>query len=449
MAQITPSHRPSLDVTIVGSGINGLTTAYLLSFYPGIRVHIIDAESDPRIRSRSNSLSPTFGGKPGLNTVRHVTGTESLAPPAMPHWSPAEILGIARKQGLIETPDKREFKELTAHDELDRNVTSSSAHDHYHAEFNYAGLELWACLTNPILAESILHAGGISVLHKTAEAVLADLQAERDFYIANRSDTIASLWPLERLEVNVSVGDHYGITVPGMAIDIRSMALRLMGELSRRENVTFTFNKTVLEEPTNTDVTIWATNSVHSNPHQNLTGLLGFWTSVSNDETNFSFPFKLVADFPLGYLNLTPDANNRLQISGGLFRLNHTGLSAQLIMDKAREQFLKALKETLPNIQGVQALELDDVSGCVRPFANHGLPALKFEGSTIDISGGSKSGTTQAPFLAATVMNYLDLNSHDAFEATWGNLDGIQLLGTAMYSARHLEVGLGQETISR
>ncbi len=427
---INAPHGSELDVTIVGAGINGLMTAYFLSSCPGVRVRIFEAQSDPRLGRRPNDLSPTFGGQAGSNTVRHITGSESLVPPvglpSVPAW-----FGHLHSDATSSSGDKKEHKTFSDLTRIEASHVSSADFDPYHALLNYAGLELWLALSRPELLQSIMTRDGMNVYYQDGQIFREDVQGDTRLYLAGHQINRPIVQTTNAVGYLSPVFENC-FSIPGMTLDIRQYGIALLNTLSARDNVDIVFGAYINEKPVDCDVVIWASNSTHAPAEGNaITGLMGYWTSIDNSQLGITEPFKYFLEFPMGVVNVTPDRHERLQISGGLFWVDHFGPGARELVRFHKPEFLSQLKTHFP-FDEVQQLTLDDVSGCIRPCGPQGLPVLKFTEDEVDISGGSKSGTTQAPIIASAVLEHLGFDAADVMSRCWGDPTGLLLMRDAL-----------------
>ncbi|MFZ1820636.1 MAG: FAD-dependent oxidoreductase [Acidimicrobiia bacterium] len=426
---------PSID--LVGAGITGLMIAWFINQAdPNIDIVIYDAQPDPRKSLRSKDNSPTFGGDPLANCIRQITGTEGLVLPradamhfeALPGNPFVDKLGIAPDNGQNVRRDT--FVQIDGamnYFEPVYDVEKNSLH----SQINYASLELWLALSNANLSKFLFSCKTVDIFHINKENFDADLLTEEQLYWhGTNSETISSSNTGQPFFLR-SVYDNH-LVLPGASVDSRSFALALLNELSRKENVTINFNRRISKIKNTQGLVILANNGVHRNiGQQRLTSLGGYWASVDNTKLGITKPFKLALDPPIGYVNVTPNSNGRLSISGGLNQIGYFGAMGDAMLQAGKQAFLDAIKEYF-DIDEIQRMGIDDISGCLRPYSDNGLSTFKFKENLVDITGAGKAGTTQLPLISMAILQHLGFDVEAVFAKSWGDIKDLTLYNTAI-----------------
>lgn len=427
-------HGRKLHVAIVGAGVNGLTTAYFLSAFPEIDVYIFESHNDPRLGRRPRNLSPTFGGREGSNTARHITGGESLVPPQGLSHINAWNAAIAN-DGQTGTIDRYAYKDQFDSTAIRFTAGSSPKYDRFHALFNYAGLEIWSELIHPELSKAFISRDGMKVFYSDDTIFADDVLGDTQRFHQGKNFAAPSVVPTPDIEMLTPTTPE-SFSIPGLALDVRRFGIELISILETRDNVHIEFDSPIVERPENFDHVIWAGNTTEKQVgYDRITGLLGYWASIDNYQLGLTEPFKFALDFPMAFVNVTPDLEGRVQISGGLYWVDFYGVGAQEVVQFHKREFLNGLKEHFL-IDEVQQLSLGDISGCIRSCGPQGLPVVETTQGDIDISGGSKAGTTQAPIMALSVVERLGFDIHEALTRSWGDAHGLMLTHDALKGLR-------------
>ena len=340
---------PSID--LVGAGITGLMIAWFINQAdPNIDIVIYDAQPDPRKSLRSKDNSPTFGGDPLANCIRQITGTEGLVLPRADAMHFEALPGNPFVDKLVIAPDNGQNVRRDTFVQIDGAMNYFEPvydveKNSLHSQINYASLELWLALSNANLSKFLFSCKTVDIFHINKENFDADLLTEEQLYWhGTNSETISSPNTGQPFFLR-SVYDNH-LVLPGASVDSRSFALALLNELSRKENVTINFNRRISKIKNTQGLVILANNGVHRNiGQQRLTSLGGYWASVDNTKLGITKPFKLALDPPIGYVNVTPNSNGRLSISGGLNQIGYFGAMGDAMLQAGKQAFLDAIKE--------------------------------------------------------------------------------------------------------
>jgi glycine/D-amino acid oxidase-like deaminating enzyme len=395
------------NVAVVGAGINGLLTAFLISEkYPGTNIDIYDAEDRPNLTAKHTGV--THGSKDAL----HVTGSESIGFESSVH-----------KDALRNSPEHidrgwllKNENDLTDAEKKWRNKFEATYMgkaglnelDFAHAKLNYRGLAAWQNLAKkyPFIKSHIISTDGVDVYFRNKNDFDDDVIMETEFckrYYSGGKVKQAANQVFENLYSKK-------LTVPGISIRVMSLTLELLLRLEKQLNVHFHWKEAVKNASQLTsEIVVWTAGVTHEQPAEysehNVQGIVGFWITVSNH--GYNRPFKIATPTPSAYINFTPDGSD-LHVSGGFgWTGEHT--EAKLIKSLAKptaEHFINQVNMYLGT-----KIKVEDVDPCVRPSTPTGRPVLTTENSSgkrqIFITGSAKSGTTHAPILSEYVLDQI------------------------------------------
>lgn len=395
------------SVAVVGAGITGLLTAFLISEkYPGLRISIYDAEKHPSAADRHRGVTH------GSRDARHITGSESIGYENSIHKNALRNTPHHDTPGwLLKSEERLTSKERLWRDKFEATYVNSggiSKIDFEHAELNYKGLAEWKSLVQkyPFIGSGLIHNDGVSVYFKDGKDFEGDLEMESEFCRRYYSSG----------EVQVAENDTFDglyakkLIVPGMTIRVKSIAMELLDRLEAIDKVRFRWGHLIegaaqLSE----DAVVWTSGVTAAQPVEyedhDVQSIVGCWITVPN--SGYRKPFKIAADAPSAYMNFTPDGD-QLHISGGF---GWTGEYTDIEMIKRlAEPVAKHFVEEINDSLGTSA-SIKEVDYCIRPSTPTGQPLLlttQSGGKTnIFISGSAKSGTTHAPVLAEYALDNL------------------------------------------
>lgn len=395
------------NISIVGAGINGLLTAFLIrNAYPDTHLDIHDSEQHP-VGNTSHK-----GVTHGSRDARHITGSESIGFESSIHNNALRSMPSHDTPGwLLKREEQLSENEIRWREEFEKTYTGSSLLnkiDYAHAELNYKGLAAWYDLTDrySFIQSHIISGDGVAVYFESGHVFENDVEMETDFcnkYYPGGEVQKALNKELDKLYLEKLI-------VPGMSIRVKSLAEELLSILEKDNNVSFHWDSTVNDgKQLESEAIVWTSGITHQQPdgHQehNLQGIIGCWTSIKSKK--FSKPFKIAAPAPSAYINFTPDGNE-LHISGG-FGWSGDYIDARLHSELARpvaDHFIEQVNKYLD-----ANITIEDIDYCVRPSTPTGQPILStmiVDGvKNIFISGSAKSGTTHAPMLSGYVLDAL------------------------------------------
>lgn len=405
------------NIAIIGGGIVGLMTAYLIrKLLPNTLLTIIDAGGDPRVEA--DLYSTTFGQG---SDARQFTGTESLSYQNPIHsralrLSPGEHKKWAGWKLINEeklTPSERRWRSESAYRFVNVGHTNLNNYDLQHTKLNFAGMELWNFLrSNKKINDSCINDDCVYVLFQSKDAFMADSDSESQFDPLKR----ASVAKTNILSHNLSNIFEENKVFPkclrlaGSAWRIKSLGSYILSELEKDQQVKIIWHKIVksTNDMHQADAIIWTVGTTHLLPdiyrkYSHVQGIAGCWLTTPNK--GFNALFKVSLPQPSGYINITPDSES-LHISGGFGWTGELSFyEAAALMEPIKEHFLTQIA-TLFKIP-VEKLRNDreyPFGICVRPSTPTGLPDarnIELNGVRhIFISGSGKSGSTQAPILA-------------------------------------------------
>ncbi len=396
------------SVAIVGAGINGLLTAFLIcETYPGAHIDVYDADKHPA--NTTNHRSVTHGSR----DARHITGSESIGFESSIHKDALRKNPKDNTPGwLLKTEDQLTFKEKEWRKKFEATyfgLDSLNELDFAHAELNYKGLTAWQNLAGkyPFITEQILNKDGVDVYFKNRTAFEDDLAMETEF--CSRYFNTGQVKVAQNHEFDSLYSQK--IVVPGISIRVKSLAIDLLNKLEENECVVFHWEVTVRDATQiEAEITVWTAGVTHEQPREylehNVQGIVGCWTTVPNH--GYKKPFKIATPAPSAYINFTPDDKD-LHISGGF---GWTGeyvevSSIKLLAKPVAEHFIEQINEYLGT-----NITVEDVDYCTRPSTPTGQPLLLTEnshaGKDIFITGSAKSGTTHAPVLSEYVLERIN-----------------------------------------
>lgn len=84
------------------------------------------------------------------------------------------------------------------------------------------------------------------------------------------------------------------------------------------------------------------------------------------------------------------------------------------MLQAGKQAFLDAIKEYF-DIDEIQRMGIDDISGCLRPYSDNGLSTFKFKENLVDITGAGKAGTTQLPLISMAILQHLGFDVEAVF----------------------------------
>jgi len=395
------------SVAIVGAGINGLLTAFLLTEkYPELLLNVYEAENNPLISQ--NNKGVTYGSR----DARHITGSESIGFESSIHKNALRNAPEHDAAGwLLKDEIKLTAREKQWRDKFEASYTGSDTLndlDYAHAELNYKGLAAWNELveTYPFIGRHVINNDGVEVYFTDKSDFEDDLIMETDFcqrYFktgkvqAVQNETLKSLYSKK-------------LVVPGMSIRVKSLATEILERLESN-NIRFHWERTVSNgDDIETDVVVWTAGVTHAQPSEyqehDVQGIVGCWVTIPN--RGYKKPFKIATPAPAAYINCTPDGND-IHVSGGF---GWTGEHADpLVISESAKPMANHFTRQINQYLGT-SMTLDDVDYCVRPSTPTGQPLLLTESlhskTNIYITGSAKSGTTHAPVLSEYVIEQID-----------------------------------------
>ena len=395
----------SKSISIIGSGINGLLTAFYISNSdPEISITIYEADSHPA--NESGQKGTTLGSK----DARHITGSESICFESSVHHQALRNYPSSIQPGwLLKDESKLSSNELMWRDKFEKLYTHNKGVtelDYAHAELNYKGLKAWHDLASkyPKIERHFLTQDVVRVYFESRSSLLDDFKMECDF--SDRYYPIQKVIQSGGLDILNTYKSH--LLVPGMSVQIKSLALELIDILERSPKVNFHWN-TVIEDSTrlDTDAIIWTAGATHQQPleykEMYIQGIVGCWATVKNP--GFTKPFKIAAPIPSAYMNLTPDGDT-LHISGGFGWVGATTDKSEV--EQLAKPVARHLIEQIHKFLDID-VSIEEIEYCIRPSTPSGLPLMKTvvkdSKKHIYISGSSKSGTTHAPILSEYVLD--------------------------------------------
>lgn len=393
-------------IAVVGAGINGLLTAFLIAEKCPVSIDIYDAEKHPTKSADHKGVTH------GSRDARHITGSESICFESSIHKlalrrSPehSEVGWLLKRENKL-TPKEKRWRELFEESYI--GVKSPTKLDFAHAKLNYQGMKAWIELTQkyPFINDHIINSDGVEVYFQDKMSFDADLAMETEFCrrYFNESKVLQA-----QNEILDKLYDKK-IIVPGFGIRLKSLAQELIKKLEANPKVSFHWEETVVSSgQLQADLVVWTSGVTHVQPKEyneyNVQGIVGCWATVPN--RGFDVPFKIAAPVPSAYMNLTPDGKD-LHVSGGF---GWTGEYADISDIKPiAKPVAKHFVNHVNNYLGT-SLTTKDVDYCIRPSTPTGQPLLltkRADGKThVYVSGSAKSGTTHAPILSEFVLSHL------------------------------------------
>ncbi len=394
-------------MAVVGAGINGLLTAFLITQkYNDLHLDIYDAEEHPN--SKINHRSVTHGSR----DARQITGSESIGfensihknalRNVIDHKTPGWLL----KDETRLTANEKEWRERFEGSYIGLDTLNEL--DFAHAQLNYRGLKEWEELTKlyPFIKKHIITHKTVDVYFQNKADFENDLEMETEFR-ARYFDGLAI-----REAANQEFASLYTkkIVVPGMSIRVKSLAVDLLNRLEANKNVRFYWESSIgSADELAGEVIIWTSGVTHEQPveYQDhyVQGIVGCWVTIANQ--GYKHPFKIATPAPSAYLNFTPDVS-QLHISGG-FGWTGEYIDNRLIRELAGPVGVHFVDQVNKYLRA--NISINDIDYCVRPSTPTGLPLLlttKSGGKTnIFITGSAKSGTTHAPVLSDYVLEQI------------------------------------------
>jgi hypothetical protein len=308
------------SVTIVGAGITGVVTGYLLQkLNPDIELTFYDAGPEP-LSSGTVSTMNHYGATLGHSRdSRHFTGTEGLSFQNPVHTELLFQMASDHEPGWQTIPEselterERRWREECL-DRYNRHVKPEhNPYDVMYTTLNYGGMAGWDLLAafNPGLAEFKLPNNDVYVTFKNSQEMQADLRSETAFNPWQAADAVR-LVPLENIApkpaelLQLQAIHPQLLRVPGQAWKIKSLWQHLYKELSVKSMVQFYWDApvTTLKSLPGADAYVWAAGSAYVTPdmyvkHGRVQGIGGWWTTLLNP--GFTAPFKFSAPQPSGY----------------------------------------------------------------------------------------------------------------------------------------------------
>lgn len=396
------------SVAIIGAGINGLLTAFLIAEnYPDLLIDIYDAEKHPS--NATNHKGVTYGSR----DARHITGSESIGFESSVHKDALRNTTKHDEAGwLLKDEANLTAKEKQWRDKFEATYIDSDGLnelDFAHAELNYKGLAAWnkLILKYPFIDNHMLTRNGVIVYFTNAAAFKEDLGMEKEF--CRRYFKHGKV----HVKRNNELGQLYAkkLIVPGLSIRVKSLATDLLDRLGANKNISLHWGMTVQDSKELKDqVIVWTAGVTHSQPVEyekhHIQGIVGCWVTIPNQ--GYKQPFKIAAPTPSAYLNFTPDGS-QLHISGG-FGWTGENTDESIIKEISApiaEHFVGQINQYLDI-----SIKPDDVDFCVRPSTPTGQPVRLIEAShgklNIFITGSGKSGTTHSPVLSEYVLQQIN-----------------------------------------
>jgi len=396
------------SVAIVGAGINGLLTAFLLTEnYPDLHIDVYDAEKRPSSTSRHRGV--TYGSR----DARHITGSESIGyessihKDALRNTPKHSVAGWLLKDEASLTLKEKQWRERFEGTYVGSDGLNNL--DFAHAELNYKGLAAWNDLIRkyPFMSSYVLSRDGVDVYFTDKASFDDDLVMEAEFcerYFkagtvqARQNDELKSLYSKK-------------LVVPGLTIRVMSLATDLLERLEIDTNVRLHWESTIANgDKLNNQVIIWSAGVTHTQPTEyqehDVQGVVGCWVTIPN--RGYHQPFKIAAPPPSAYMNFTPDGS-QLHVSGG-FGWTGEYTEGSIINEIAAplaEHFVGQINKYLD-----ANVKTEDVDYCVRASTTTGQPVQLTKTShgkrNIFITGSGKSGTTHAPVLSEYVLKQID-----------------------------------------
>ncbi len=420
-------------IVIIGAGISGITTAYILHYLdPACDLTIIDAGPEPTSFGESNKTNDHHGATLGnARDARHFTGTEGLSFQNSVHTELLFKKSNENSDGWQTiSEDKLTTREKHWRQEcIDRyksHVTSEhNPYDYMYTQLNYGGMASWEWLSllQPELANFRISKKHIYVAFSNKEELLKDLESETTFNPFQAQDLV-SLVSINKIHKNpadvIALREIASklLQLPGTAWRIQSLWKYFYSFLQKQPNIKFIWNSPVNSTSSlpNADVYVWAAGTSYTIPeiytqYSRVEGIGGWWLTIPNP--GFRAPFKFSAPQPSGYINFTP-IGNELHISGGFGWVGEREYKeAEQLLQSTKNHFLKDVARFLNMPES--ALNNLNSGCCIRPTTPTGLPDTSdhiINGKRhIMISGAGKAGSTQAPLLALHVADVLGLRS--------------------------------------
>ncbi|HEY1644929.1 MAG TPA: FAD/NAD(P)-binding protein [Candidatus Saccharimonadales bacterium] len=396
------------NVAIVGAGINGLLTAFLITEnYPKFQIDIYDAEKHP-----SNAYAHK-GVTYGSRDARHITGSESIGyensihKDALRNTPKHEVGGWLLKSETELTPQEKHWREKFEATYI--GLDGLNELDFSHAELNYKGLAAWDELIRkyPFIGRHVLNRDGVDVYFTDETAFNDDLVMETEF--CNRYFKSGTVQAKENEELDGLYSKK--LVVPGLSLRVMSLANDLLNRLETNKNVRLHWESSIKKgDKLKSQIIVWSAGVTHAQPteyqEQEIQGIVGCWVTIPN--RGYGRPFKIAAPSPSAYMNFTPDTS-QLHISGG-FGWTGEHVDASIIKEIAipmAEHFVEQINKYLGT-----NIKVQEVDYCVRPSTPTGLPLRLTKTShgklNIFITGSGKSGTTHAPALSEYVLEQIN-----------------------------------------
>ncbi len=396
------------SIAIVGAGINGLLTAFLIGKnHPAVHMDIYDADKHHATTTDHKGVTHS------ARDARHITGSESIGFENSIHKDALRKSPKDEMPGwLLKDENQLTLKEKEWRSNFEATYVSSDSLnelDYAHAELNYRGLTAWQNLMEkyPFIAGHILTDDGVDVYLKDSTAFEDDYAMETEF--CGRYFNMAQI----KIAQNKEFDSLYSkkLIVPGISIRVKSLAIDLLNKLEKNECVSFHWGVTVKDAAQlDAAIIVWASGVTHEQPveylEHNVQGIVGCWATVPNK--GYKKPFKIATPAPSAYINFTPDGDE-LHISGGFgWTGEYTDASSiKLIAQPVAEHFIEQINKYLAT-----NITVEDADYCIRPATPTGQPLLLTVSShgkrNIFITGSAKSGTTHAPVLSEYVLKRIN-----------------------------------------
>ena len=419
-------------VAIIGTGITGLTCAYVLHLFdPQLQILFIDAGPEPEFISKKTYLKGHFGATLGHSRdARQFTGTEGLS-----FQNPIHTTLLFKKSSIhsdgwctlnesnLTAREKKWRQELIDRYKEHFTVIENPYNEMYTA-LNYGGMEAWSFLSSidKNLNKFRIRSDHVYVAFERKEELHTDFESESAFNPRNSNPkhrvSFANIDILTTKSKNARIYNVYQtlLRIPGSAWRMQSLWKYFYHLLKKNQNISFKWNTPIssVKKLPNASTYIWTSGSGHTTPdiyteHVRVQGIGGVWLTIPNP--GFKVAFKISAPQPNGYINLPPDGEF-LHISGGFGWVGERKF-------KESQKLLKTVKahviERLSVYLHIPKKKLEGcVSGyCLRPTTPTGMPDIKtltYGGREhIMISGAGKAGSTESSLLALYIARSLNI----------------------------------------
>jgi len=413
-------------VNVVGSGIVGLLSAYYLS-QSGFKVSVFDAGPNPLTDYNKDKAGATFSG----GNARHVSATETSPHASLSMTGQIYISGnkggwLAKDERNLTLAEKAwmdEFELVTQSPDLFTQFTKTVIN------VNNLGKDLWRKLMaqDPDLFTNVQIQQPLTVFFLDEPTFKSENNVEtaaNPLYppIPLTKKEIAKEYPVMANAVRKGIIAE-GLVLDGFALNAISFCKKIIRRL-QSQGVSFFWDTEVrsLHELNSANYYLISTGVRKqdflrgTSSHQKIMGVAGVWIRIPNP--GLKKAFKIACPYPTGYINGTLEGNNLL-LSGGY------GFIGQDYLDRQKPGIKTLFEDIKRNVQSVfpesfkKSLREDslDERVCIRPMKPSGLGVFevmeKGKSKAIFTGANSAGGFTQAPVLAAAVLDIL--NGKDSF----------------------------------